>query len=60
MKQHKTRFDEECSKLLDQRKQAKLQWLQNTSHINGKNLNNVRRETSRTFRKKEGNYVLKN
>jgi hypothetical protein len=24
------------------------------------NLNSVRRETSRTFRKKEGNYVLKN
>jgi hypothetical protein len=28
LKQHKAWFDEGCSKLLDQRKQAKLQWLQ--------------------------------
>jgi hypothetical protein len=28
LKNHKTWLDEECSKLLDQRKQAKLQWLQ--------------------------------
>jgi hypothetical protein len=28
-KKHKPWFDEGCSKLLDQRKQAKLQWLQN-------------------------------
>jgi hypothetical protein len=28
-KKHKPWFNEECSKLLDQRKQAKLQWLQN-------------------------------
>jgi hypothetical protein len=27
LKQHKPWFDEECSELLDQRKQAKLQWL---------------------------------
>jgi hypothetical protein len=26
MKKHKQWFDERCSKLLDQRKQAKLQW----------------------------------
>jgi hypothetical protein len=31
--------------LLDKRKQAKLQWLQNPSEINGDNVNNVRRET---------------
>jgi hypothetical protein len=28
-------FDDECSKLRDQWKQAKLQWLQNPSQING-------------------------
>jgi hypothetical protein len=28
LKKHKPWFDEGCSKLLDQRKQAKLQWLQ--------------------------------
>jgi hypothetical protein len=35
-------FHEECSKLLDQRKQAKLQWLPDPSEINGDNLNNLR------------------
>jgi hypothetical protein len=48
-------FDDECSKLIDQRKQAKLQWLQNPSQINGDNLQNVRREASRTCTKREGN-----
>ena len=28
MKQHKPRFDEECLGILDQRKQAKMQWIQ--------------------------------
>jgi hypothetical protein len=28
-------FDEGCSELLDQRKQAKVQWLQDPSEING-------------------------
>jgi hypothetical protein len=46
LKKHKPRFDEGCSKLLDQRRQAKLQWLQDPSEINGDNLNNVRREAS--------------
>jgi hypothetical protein len=31
LKKHKLWFDEGCSKLLDQRKQAKLQWLQEPS-----------------------------
>jgi hypothetical protein len=50
LKQHKPWFDEGCSKLLDQRKQAKLQWLQNPSELNGDNLNSVRYEASRYFR----------
>jgi hypothetical protein len=29
LKQHKPQFDEECSELLDQIKQAKLQWMRN-------------------------------
>jgi hypothetical protein len=41
-KQHKPWFAEGCSELLDQRKQAQLQWLQDPSEINGDNLNNVR------------------
>jgi hypothetical protein len=53
LKKHKPWFDEGCSKLLDQRQQAKLQWLQDPSEIIGDNLNNIRRETSRHFRNKK-------
>jgi hypothetical protein len=34
-KKHKPWFDGGCSELLDQRKEAKLQWLQDPSEING-------------------------
>jgi hypothetical protein len=34
-KNNKSWFDERCTKLLDQRKQAKLQWLKDPSEING-------------------------
>jgi hypothetical protein len=54
LQQHKPWFDER-SKLVDRRKQAKLQWLQNPSQVNGDNMDNVRREDSRTFRITEGN-----
>jgi hypothetical protein len=57
LKKHKPWFDEGCSKLLDQRKQAKLQWLQDPSEVNGDNLNNVRREASRHFRNKKREYL---
>jgi hypothetical protein len=40
-------FDEAYSELLDQRKEAKLQWVQDPSEINGDNLNNVISEASR-------------
>jgi hypothetical protein len=56
LKKHKPWFDEGCSKLLDQRKQAKLQWLQGPSKINGNNLNNIKREASRDFRNKKMEY----
>jgi hypothetical protein len=46
-----------CSKLIDQWKQAKLQWLRNPSQINGDKLQNLRRETSRTFRNKKREYL---
>jgi hypothetical protein len=55
LKQHKPWSDEECSKLLHQRKQAKLQWLQNPSQTSADNLNNVKCETSRTLRNKRRN-----
>jgi hypothetical protein len=57
LQQHKPRFDDECSKLIDRRKQAKLQWLQNPIQVNGDNMNNVRHEASRTFRTKKREYL---
>jgi hypothetical protein len=60
LKTHKSWFDEGCSKLLDKRKQDKLQWLLVPSKINGDNLNNVRREASRHFRNKKREYLKDN
>jgi 50S ribosomal subunit-associated GTPase HflX len=55
LRRHKPWFNEGCSKLLDQRKHVKLQWLQDPSEVNGDNLNNVRREASRHSGIKGGN-----
>jgi hypothetical protein len=52
LKQHKPRFDEQCLGFLDQRKQAKMQWIQDPSQSNVDNLNNVRYDASRHFRHK--------
>jgi len=52
LKQHKTWFDEECSGFLEQKKQAKVRWLQDSSQRKVDNLKSVRREASRQFRKK--------
>jgi hypothetical protein len=49
MKQHKPWFDEECLGILDQRKQAKMQWIQDPSQSNVDNLNNVRLDASISF-----------
>jgi hypothetical protein len=57
LKKHKPWIDEECSKLLHQKKQAKLQWLEDPSKINGDILNNVRREASRYFRNKKREHL---
>jgi hypothetical protein len=53
LKQQKPWFDKGFSNLLDQEKQANLQWLQDPGEINGDNLNNVRHESSRQFRNKK-------
>jgi hypothetical protein len=57
LKKLNPRFDKELSKLLDHRKQAKLQLLQEPSEIIGDNLSNVRCEASRHFRNKEREYL---
>jgi hypothetical protein len=56
-KRHIPWFDEECSELVNRRKQAKLQWLQDSSLVNEDNMSNVRREASRYFRNKEREYL---
>ena len=53
LKQYRLWFDEQCFRFLDQRKQAKMQWLQIPHQGNVENLNNIRREGSRHFRNKK-------
>jgi hypothetical protein len=43
--------------LIDQRKQAKLEWLQDPSEVNEDNLSNVWWEASTLFRKKKMEYL---
>ena len=43
-------LDTECSNFLEQRKQAKLQWLHDSDQSNVGNLNNCRCETNRHHR----------
>ena len=57
LKQHKPCFDEECLHFLDERKQTKLQWVQDPSQRNVDNLNKIRREASRHFRNKKKAYL---
>jgi hypothetical protein len=56
-KSYKPWFNEECLKLVDRRKQAKLQWLQDPSVVNEDNLRNVKRVASRHFRNKKREYL---
>jgi len=56
LKQHKPWFDEEYLGLLDQRKQAKMHWVEVPSQSSVDNLNNVRREANRQFRNKKKAY----
>ena len=57
IKQHKPWFDEDCLDILDERKQAKMQWIQDPSQSNVDNLDNVRRDASIYFRNKEKAYL---
>jgi len=57
LKQHKPWFDEERLGFLDQKKQAKMQWIHDPSQSNVDNLNNVRRDASRHFRNKTKAYL---
>jgi hypothetical protein len=56
-KSYKLWFNEECLKLVDRRKQTKLQWFQDPSVLNEDNLRNLRREASRQFSNKKREYL---
>jgi uncharacterized protein (DUF2461 family) len=57
LKKHKLWFDEGHSKLLHQRKRAKLQLLQDPSKRSGDNLTTILCEASRHFRNKKSEYL---
>jgi len=57
LKRHKPWLDKECVGFLDQRKQTKMQWIQDPSRNNVDNLNNVRRDISRHLRNKKKAYT---
>jgi hypothetical protein len=57
LKNHKPWFERGCPELLDKRKQANLQWLQDPTERNGDILNNVRCEASRHFGNKKREYL---
>jgi len=57
LKQNKPWFYEECLGFLDQKKRAKMQWMQNPSQRNLYILKNIRREVSRHFREKQKAYL---
>jgi hypothetical protein len=52
VRKHKPGINEGHSKLLDQSKYTKVQWLQELSKKNGNDRNNIRREANRHFKKK--------
>jgi hypothetical protein len=51
LRHNKLWFDVKGSKLIDQWKQGTLQFLQNSSQISSNNMQSLRRETNRIFRK---------
>jgi hypothetical protein len=57
LKKQKPWFDKECSELLDQRKETKLQMLQDPSEKDVDNLNSVRCEASTYFKNKKREYL---
>jgi hypothetical protein len=54
IEQHKPWFNNVYTKLLEQRKRAKFQWLQDLSQTNANNLNCLRFEDNWYFRNKKG------
>jgi hypothetical protein len=53
--QHKPCFDEELSKVVDERRQNELKLSRGPKQVKADNLKNIRPEASRYFREKRGN-----
>jgi hypothetical protein len=56
-RKHMPWFDEGYPELLERGKHTKLQWLQDSSEMNGNNLNNIKHEPNRYFRNKRSEYL---
>jgi hypothetical protein len=50
-------FSQGCSELANERKQAKLLWLQNPNDQTAEDFSNVKRNTCRTFKQKKRDYL---
>ena len=50
-------FDDNCSNVVERRKQAKLKFLQDPTQLNRDSYHTERRETSRTLRNKKRDYL---
>ena len=50
-------FDQECSELPNNRKQAKLLWQQNPNDQTAEDFSNLKRNTCRTFKKMKRDYM---
>ena len=57
VKKKKPWFDDDCSNVVERRKKAKLKSLQDPTQLNRDNYHTERRETSRTLRNKERDYL---
>jgi hypothetical protein len=57
LNQHKPWCDKQCSKSVDERTQAELQWLQDPRELNGNDLSNIRCEDTRQFTNNKREYL---
>ena len=57
VKKIKPGFDDDCSKVVERRKQAELKFLQDPTQFNRDNYHTERHETSRTLRNKKRHYL---
>ena len=57
VKKKKPWFDDDCSNVVERRKQAKLKFLQDPTHLNRDKYHTGKRESSRALRNKKRDYL---